>query len=180
MTLRRLLPAHIQSVTIRAAAGLLVLLKLFFDRSDLWIRSFLVVLVTSSANRNRHIWSQSAQRARPRDVDMARRAFHHVLALAAIMTELCRHALWPIHWHKGDGRFMASGTILADWLLTFPMTIETLIMGVRVSLESTRRRHEAIRPAQRRSDDCSLVGYMTDRAVVVIGLLLIVGGRSEK
>ena len=88
MTGRRFLLSHVRCVAIRASTGFLVLLKLFFNRRNLRISNFLVVLMTSCARRDRHVRGQAAECARASNVDVAGSAFQHVPALAAFMTEL--------------------------------------------------------------------------------------------
>ena len=101
MTGWRLLLADIRRVAIGAVRGLLVLLKLFFDRRDFWIGRLLVVLMTSDARGDWNIWSKTAQRASPRNVDVTGRAFHHMLALAAFVTEHCGNTFWRGLCHEG-------------------------------------------------------------------------------
>ena len=87
VTCRRFFLPYVCRMTIRAAARLLELLELFFDSRDLRIGRLLVVLVTGDACGDRHIRSQTAERAGSGDVDMAGRAFTHMFTLAALVTE---------------------------------------------------------------------------------------------
>ena len=87
MTRRRLFLPHVRRVAIRTTACLLKLLELFLDRDEFWVGRFFVVLVTSCAGGDRNIRRQSAQSAGASNVDVAGRAFHHVLASAALVTE---------------------------------------------------------------------------------------------
>ena len=89
MTCRRLLFAHIRSVAIGARTGFLVLLEFLFNRHDLWIRRLLVVFMARHACRNRDVRRQSAQCAGARNVYVAGRAFHYVLAFSTFVIELC-------------------------------------------------------------------------------------------
>jgi len=88
MTRGRFLFSDLRRVAIRATAALLSLLKLFFYRRDPGIGRLFVVLVTSCADRNWNIGSETAQRACPGDIDVTGRALHYMLALAALVTEL--------------------------------------------------------------------------------------------
>ena len=135
MTRRRLLPADIGGVAIHAVGRLLKLRQLFFNRSDFRVSGSLVVLVTSSADRNRHIRSKTAQRAGSRDVDVTGRALHDVLALAAFVREHCRLSRRPIDTDKRSGRFVATSTVIASRLEIFPVTVEARVMAVRHRLE---------------------------------------------
>jgi len=87
-------------MTIRTVARLLELCQLVLNRNNLGIGRLFVVFVARRADRNRHVGRQSPQRACARDIDVARRAFHDVLALAAFMAELRRLPLWPIDRDK--------------------------------------------------------------------------------
>src|SRR5438067_3540131 len=98
MTRRGLLLPDIRRMTIRALASLLVLGELFFDRHGLRIRRLLAVLMTARARGDGHVRRQSTQRRSARDVDVASRALHHVLALAAFMRELRRDAFGRCRW----------------------------------------------------------------------------------
>ena len=171
MTDRHLLLAHILRVAIRAVRGLLVLLKLFFDRRDFWIGRLLVVLMTSDARGDWNIKSKTAQRASPRYVDMTGRAFHHMLALAAFVTEHCGNTFRRYLCNEGCGGFVTTGALVAGGLLIFPMTTEARIMAMRHCLEKLIRLHRLGRHAGLRQewrDDQVVVPLMADRTVVVI------------
>ena len=173
MTRWRFLLSHVRCMAIHASAGFLVLLKLFFDRRNLRISNFLVVLMTSRARRNRHIWRQAAQRRRPRDVDVATRAFHHVPALAAFVAEFDRNALGPIRRHECFRRFVTSGTVAARRFQILPMTVETRIVRARRCLECSRGWYERISPCGRRTANRVHVRRVTHRAVVVIWFFVV-------
>lgn len=149
-------------MTIRASACLPVLLKLLFDSCHLWIRRFLIILVARGANGNGYVGSESAHRAGPRDVDVACRAFQHMLAFAALMTELCRDAFWPIYRHESSRKFVTAGAIITRWLLALPMTFETSVVSGGLSFESSRRRGKGIHQSCRRRGSRSHVRLMTD------------------
>ena len=134
--------SHVQRMAISASARLPVLRKLFFDRHGLRISRLLVVLVTGYARRYRHIWRQAAQRRRPRDVDVATRAFHHVLALPAFMNEFGRNAFGPGGRRERVRRFVTSGTVAARRFQILPMTSKTGIVRARRCLECSGGRHE--------------------------------------
>ncbi len=87
MTSRRLLLSYIRRMAIRAIVRLLKLIELFLDGRDFGIGRFLVVLVARNTSSDRNIRSQTPQRAGARYVDVTGRAFHDVLALAALVTE---------------------------------------------------------------------------------------------
>lgn len=85
----RLPLTNIWGVAIAAVAALLKLLEFAFDRDDILIRTKLFALVvTRSARIDGHIRRQSAKRTRARDVDVAGRAFQHVLAFATFVRKL--------------------------------------------------------------------------------------------
>ena len=88
MTCWRLFPTYIRRVAISTLAGFLELLKFGFDSYSFRIRRLLAFSMTRRAGIDRNIRRQSAHRCRARDVDVAGRAFHHVLALAAFVIEL--------------------------------------------------------------------------------------------
>lgn len=174
MTSRRLFLPHIRLMTIRAAARLLKLRQLFFDSRDLRIGRFLVVLVTGNARGDRHIRGQTAQRAGSRNINVARRALAYVLTFAAFMTEHCRDALRLRHGHECRSGLVTTRTVGALGLLVFPMAIEAGVMSVRHRFEEVVRLRSGIgRAREGRSDDA--IPLMADRAVVVVGFLLIVG-----
>ncbi len=85
MTRWWLLLADVRGVAIRAAARFLELRQFFFNRGDLRISSFLIILVASCAGGDRNVGREPAQRTRPRNVDVACPALHHVFALAAFV-----------------------------------------------------------------------------------------------
>lgn len=172
MARRRLLLSHVRCVAIDAGARLLVLLKLFFNRRNLRISNFLVVLMTSRTSRDRNIRGQAAQCARASDVDVAGGAFHQVPALAAFMSEPGRNAFGPDRRHERDRRLVTAGTVVTRRSQTLPMTIEAGIVRARHGLESPGGRHKRISRA-RCSGARVLVRHVTDRAVVVIHFLVI-------
>ena len=144
MTRRRFLLAYIRRVAISTFTRLLVLLKLFFNRRNLRISNFLVVLMTSGACGDRNIGQQAAQRARASNVYVASRAFHHVAALTAFMSELERNAFGPDCRHERDPRFVTSGTVIARRLQILPMTVETGVVRVRRCLKGPRGRDKRL------------------------------------
>ena len=135
MTRRRFLRSNVRRVAINASVGRLILREFFFNRNDLGIGRFLVVLMTGRACRDRHVGRQPAQTRGPRDVDVTRGAFHHVLALTAFVTELRRNALRHQHWHKCARSFMTTAAVVIDWFLILPVTDKTGIMTARHGLE---------------------------------------------
>ena len=137
-------------MTIGASAGRLVLLEFLFDGCHLWIRGFLTVFVAGGANRYRNIRSQTAQRAGARDIDVAGCAFQHMLAFAALMTELCRNALRPVCGRESSRQFVTSDAIVTRRLLALPVTSEASVVSGGLSFESSGRRHKGIHPAGRR------------------------------
>ena len=173
MTRRRLFLSHVRCVAVDASAGLLVLLKLFFNRRNLRISNFLVVLMTSRARRDRNVRGQVAQGARARNVDVAGGAFHHVPALAAFMSEFGRNAFGPDRRHERDGRLVTAGTVVARRFQILPVTVEAGIVRARHGLESSGGRHKRISRAGKRSGARVLVRHVTNRAVVVIHFLVI-------
>ncbi len=178
MTCRRLLLSYVRSMAIGATACLLILLKLFLDSYDLRIRRLLVVFVTSSAGRNRHVRRQSSYRAGARDVDVASRALQHVFALAAFVTELCRESFARINRCECGGRLVATGAVIIRGFLILPMTIEAGIVSVWRCLESAGPRLENFGAAWGWLINESVVGHVTDRTVVVVRLLVV--RRSEE
>ena len=160
-------------MAIDASAGLLVLLKLFFNRRNLRISNFLVVLMTSRARRDRNVWGQAAQRACASNVDVAGCAFHRVPALATFMSEPGRNASGPGRRRERDGRLMTTGTVVARRFQILPVTIEAGIVRPRHCLESSVGRHKRISPSGRRAADRVCIRHVTDGAVVVIHFLII-------
>lgn len=145
VTRGRLFPAHIRRMAISAVARLFVLLELFFDRRHLRIGRFLVVLVTSDARGDWNIGSQAPQRAGPRDIDVASSALHHVLALAAFVTEHCGNAFWRHLYHEGCEGFVTTTAVVAGGLLIFPMTVEARVMTMRHCLKKLIRLCRCVR-----------------------------------
>ena len=166
MTCRWLLLADVRGVAIRAAARFLKLRKLFFNRNDLRISSFLAVLVARGASRDRNVGREPAQRAGSGDIDVTRRALHHVFALAAFVAEHRGLTRRRIDANKRGSRLMAAGAVVAGRFLTFPMTSEAGVMRIRHCLEV---------PIGRRIP-CSIIRLVTDRTVVVIDFRLVVDG----
>ena len=89
MTCWRLFPTYIRRVAIRTLAGFLELRKFGFDSYSFRIRRLLAFSMTRCARVDRNVGCQAAHRRRARNVDMTGRAFHDVLALAALVTEHC-------------------------------------------------------------------------------------------
>ena len=168
MTRRRLLLSHVRCMAIDASAGLLVLLKLFFNRRNLRISNLLVVLMTSRARRDRNVWGQAAQCARASNVDVAGGAFHHVPALAAFMGELDRNSFGPVRRHERDGRLVTSGTVVARRFQILPVTIEAGIVRARHCLESSGGRHKRISRARKHSGARALVRLALDSGRAVL------------
>src|SRR5229473_7238602 len=139
MTRGRFLLPHILNVAIGAVRGLLVLFKLFFDRRDFWICRLLVVLMTSDARGDWNIGSKTAQRASARNVDVTGCAFHHMLALAAFVTEHCGNTFGRYLCHEGCGGFVTTAAVVAGGLLIFPMTVEARVMTMRHCLKKLVR-----------------------------------------
>ena len=135
MARRRFLRSHIGRVAVAASIRLLVLREFLFDRDRLGVRRFLVVFVASRAGSNGHVRRQSAHGCGARNVDVTRGAFHHVLALTAFMTELCRNALRRQHRHKCARRFVTAGALVVDGLLIFPVAAKTGVVTLRHCLE---------------------------------------------
>src|SRR2546423_14910126 len=172
MTYRRFLLPNVGRVTVSTFAGLLVLVELFFNRHGLWISRLLVVFVAISARGDWHVGREPTQGCGARDVDVAGRAFHHVLAFAAFVRELGRTPFGRERRDESRRRFMTAGTIILRWLFRFPMTSKASLMRPRHRLE--RMKHRRVGCGQRQSNDRERhVGLMTDRAVVVIGFLII-------
>ena len=171
----RFLPADILGGAIRAAAGLLNLRQLVFDRSDLRVRSLLVVLVTGRAGRYRNVGRQSAERARPGDVDVTGGALLDMIFFATFVTEHRRRSLRRIDRGETGGRLMTTAAIVARRLQVLPMTVEACVMRMRHGFEvSIGLRTRIRRKRQRRNVPC-VIRLVTDRTVVVIGFRLILG-----
>ena len=179
MTRRRLFLSQLRRVAIGAATRLLKLLELLFNRSHLRIGRLLVVLVTSSACGDWNIRSQSTQSAGAGDVNVTGRAFHHVLALTAFMTEPRRLTRRRIDRCEGSSRLMTPATVVAGRFLIFPMTVEARVMTVRHCLEKVVRLCCGVRLWRERREDQVVVPLMANRAVVVVGFLII-GVRGAK
>lgn len=178
MTRRRLLPADVGRMAIGAFARLPELLQLSFDRHRLRVGRLLALAMTRRASVDWHVRRQPAQSARARDVDVARRALGNVLALAAFVCKLCRNAFRLSHGDKRGRGLVATRAVILRRLLVRPVTIETRIMRARHRLERVQRR--GIRVRRRQSHDRQRhVGLMTDRAIVVIGFLIIEGPRLQ-
>lgn len=147
MTSRRLLRAHIRRVAISTIVRLLKLIELFFNGCDFGIGRFLIVLVARNARGDRNIGRQSPERAGARYVDVTGGAFHNVFALAALVIELCGLAHRQIDRHKRRGGFMATGAVIADRFLTFPMAVEAVVVTVGHGSERPDRWFENTRRA---------------------------------
>ena len=87
MTRRRFLRSNVRRVAINASVGRLILREFFFNRDDLGVGRFLVVLVTGHARSDGHVRRQAAQRAGPGNIDVASGALAYVFPFAAFMTE---------------------------------------------------------------------------------------------
>ena len=175
---RRFLLSHIRRVTVSAILRLLELRQFIFDRRDLRISSFLVVLVARRTDRNRDIGRKSPQCTCPRDVDVTGRALHGVLAGPAFMTEFCRVAFRGKLCHESSGRFVASTAVFAGRFLIFPMTSKAGIMRARHRLEESVRFSRRINGRRQRNGKDLTIRLMTDRAVVVVRFIL--GRAAEK
>ena len=176
MTRRRLLLADVRGVAIRAAARFLKLRKLFFNRNDLRISSFLAVLVARGASRDRNVGREPAQRAGSGDIDVTRRALHHVFALAAFVAEHRGLTRRRIDANKRGSRLMAAGAVVAGRFLTFPMTSEAGVMRIRHRLEVSIGRRIACSRGNQRNRFPTVIRLVTDRTVVVIDFRLVVDG----
>lgn len=128
MTRRRLFRSDIGRVAVTARIRLLKLGKLFFNRNQLRVGRFLIVLVTSGAGSDGHIRRQPSQGRGTRNVDVTGSTFQDVFALTAFMTELCRNAFRCQHGHECARRFVTTGAIVVNRLLIFPVTAETRIV----------------------------------------------------
>ena len=128
MTRRRLLLANIRRVAIRAVACLLELRQLVFDRSDLRVRSLLVVLVAGRARSYRNVGRQPAERARPGDVDVTGRALLHMIFFATFVTEHRGLARRQIDASERRSRLMATAAVVTRRLLILPVTVEAGVM----------------------------------------------------
>lgn len=179
MTGRRLPLAHVLGVAIRAAACLLKLSQFVFDRSDLRVRSLLVVLVTRRAGRYRNVGRQSAERARPGDVDVTGGALLHMIFFPTFVTEHGGRSLRRIDRGEAGGRLMTTGAIIAGRLQIFPMTVEACVMRMRHGFEVSIGLRARIRGKDQRRNVPRVIRLVADRTVVVIGFL-VVGGGSEK
>ena len=174
MAHRRLLGADLGCVAIRAAISLLKLRQFLFNRNDFRIGRLLVVLMTSSARSDGNIGSQPPERAHARNIDMTGRAFHHMLALAAFVTEFRGLTHRQTEGHEQSGRPMAAGAVIADGFLIFPMAVEARVVTLRHGFERPDRWFKNIGRAWGGNVDERVVGDVTDRAVVVIRFLLVV------
>ncbi len=172
MTRRRLLLANFGSVTVGALAGFLVLCKFVFDRHGLWISDFLAVFVAVRAGGDWYVGRQSAQSAGARNVDVARCAFIYVCALAALMRELCRDTFWSQYCDERRRRLVAAAAVFAGRFQILPMTVKACIVTMRHRLEWIEHRRIGRRGRKRRDRE-RLIRLMTDRAVVVIGFLVV-------
>ena len=179
MTRRRFFLAHIRSVAIRTTTRLLKLLELFFDRRDFLIGRLFVVLVTSNTRSDRNIRSQTAQSAGASNVDVAGRAFHDVLAFAALVTEPRGLTRRQPHCHERSGRLMATRAVVAGWSLILPMAVEARVMTAGQGFERSYRRFENIGRAWGCAND-RVVCEVAYRAVVILKLLLVVTLRFEE
>ena len=179
MTRRRLLITHLRGVAINAIALGLKLHQLFFDCRDLWISNSLIVLVTSSADSDRHIRGHSHQRAATSDVDVTGSAFLHVLSFAAFVTKFGGDSFRPDTRNKSLRWFMTAAAVVARRLLILPVTVEAQVMTVRHPLESKTRWFESIGRAVRRYIDERIIRDMADRAVVVVSFLVLVNGEGS-
>lgn len=172
MARRWLLLTDILSVAIGAIARFLKLLQFSFDSHGFWISCELAIAMTRRAGVDWHIGRQTAQRAGARDVDVASRAFQDVLALAAFVRELCRDPFRRTGSDKCFRRFVTTRAIRAQRLLRFPVTFETSVVCTRHRLERMKQGGIRIRRRQRH-DRQRFVRYMTKRAVVVVGFLVL-------
>jgi hypothetical protein len=182
MTLRWLLLTDIRRVAIGALARFLKLREFIFDAFDvLTIGICLAVFVALSACRNRHIGSQSAQRAHPGDIYMTARALGEVMIFTAFMIKLHGFSRWPCGGNKSSlRRLVTTAAVIARRLLILPVTIEAGIMCLRHCLESSGGRDKRINPASRRRAGRARVRRMTERTVVVIDFLPVVGSQKRR
>ena len=139
MTRRRLLRSDVRCVAIAASIRLFILREFFFNRDHLGVGRLLIVFVTGRARRDGHIRSQAAHGRRTRNVDVTRRAFQHMLALAALVTELCGNAFRRQQRHKRTRGLVTTGTVAIDGFLIFPVASEARIVAARRRLEELAR-----------------------------------------
>lgn len=175
MTRRRLLLANIRRVAIRAAARLLELRQFVFDRSDLRVRSLLVVLVAGRARSYRNVGRQPAERARPGDVDVTGRALLHMIVFATFVTERRGRSFRRIDRGETGDRLMATAAVVTRRLLILPVTVETGVMRMRHGFEVSIGRRIPCSWGNQRNHVPAVIRLVTERAVVVIGFLLVVG-----
>lgn len=103
--------------------------SVFIDRYELGIQilSQSVLVVTLSATRDRHVGLQSSKRCGFGDVDMTRRALGNVLFLltTTFVHELDRDPRRISYRHVWRRELVAAVAVGSDWLLCFPVTVET-------------------------------------------------------
>ena len=68
---------------------------------------------------------------------------------------------------------MTTSAVLAGGLLIFPMTVEARVMTMRGRLEKLVRLCRRVGLWRERGDDQVVIPLMTNRAVVVIGFLIL-------
>ena len=154
--------SHVRSMAIGAAAGLLQLREFFLDSSYLRISRFLAVLVTSSARGDWDVGRESTQSACARNLDMAGRALHYVFAFATFMAEHRRLTCRQIDPNEPSRSLVATGAVVAGWLLTLPMSVETRVVSVRHGFEKSVRLCGTIGRRCERRDICTVIRLVTD------------------
>ena len=93
--------------------------------------------MTLGARRDRHIGFQTAQRCGFGDVDVTGRTFRDMLLLltSAIVYELWRDSKRRFFRSVRRHELMTAVAVAGDWLLRFPVTVETRAVTRRRRLE---------------------------------------------
>ena len=101
--------------------------------------------MTLGARRDRHIGFQTAQRCGFGDVDVAGRTFRDMLFLLTptIVYELWRDSKRRFFRSVRRRELMTAVAVAGDWLLRFPVTVETRTVTCRRRLEHRRARRVA-------------------------------------
>ena len=176
MTWGRFLFSHFGGVAINAVTRFLKLRQLIFNRSHFRVSSFLTVLVTSGTHGDWHVRCQSTQGGRARNIDVTRRALHHMLAFATFVTEHRGLTWWQIDiTDESRSGLMTTCAVVTGGFLVFPMTIEAGVVRMRQGLEKLLRLRIRISRSHKWHNVRDVVRLVTDRAIVIVRLFLVVG-----
>src|ERR1051326_13985 len=137
MARRRIETADVRCMTVNARK-----VSIFIDRHELFAQILpgTDFVMTLGTRRDRHIRLQPAQRGGFGDVDVTGHTLADVLFLltTAIVLELRGDSYRRVLRGVGSGELVTAVAVVGNWLLRFPVTVETRAMTCRHRLEHRR------------------------------------------